>query len=510
MARVYQTPQFLVDDTGARYVGMKQPDGTDAMFAPFSAGNRTAILLSDSIGAQSEVILAAASVTDNNDGTATVVISGGHAYSVGQPVRIGAAATQKLNALDAVVTQVDSSTQFRCSLGGRTHAVTSPSSPTIAMPHKKACRGFLTVLETLLGYQFDTEWCAVGGATASRILDVARISRRGPFRWGFVCAGMNNVYSAAQSFETAQAEIKALIDYAVSVSGTAVVLSIPPRDSGGAFWSSAKQIVHNQLNWWMWQYCAAVGAVFINTWRAASSGVTYVNGGAANPDPTALMTFDGTHPSFPGAVGIANEIIARVPDLSQSAMYYAGHLSMFGADVANILTDSDFASGASTPTGWSIANLTTNASATGSMESRTVASHGDAVGRNALVTFNYGTASGQASFRFTRSSIHSLLIPGKRFRAMVPFSVTGATDLQGIDLLVQGVMSGGQSWFVYANSNDSNVDGFSGNISGVLVTPEAVVPSGVTSCTPFVRPLFGSGQSGNAVLRVWHPLFAQY
>lgn len=501
---------FLLDDAGRKVVGVKNPDGTDVVFAPFASGNSSAIVLGDSIAAQSEVILSATSVADNGDGTATVVISGGHGSAVGQPVRIGAATTANLNAMDAAITQVDSSTQFRCSLGARKHGVTSVSSPSIAFPHRKSCRGFLTALETLLGYAFDAEWCAVGGATAAQILDLARVSRRGPFRWAFVCAGMNNVYSAAQSYSTAQAELKALIDHALTVAENVIVLSIPPRDSGGAFWSSAKQIVHNQLNWWLWQYCLATGAVYINTWRAVSSGVTYVNGSASNPDPTALMTFDGTHPSFPGAVGIANEIITRVSGLPKPDMYRGAHPAMFGADATNLLTDSDFAAGASTPTNWSIANITTNASATGSMESRTVAAHGDAVGRNALVTFNYGTASGQASFRFTRSSIHSLLTPGSRFRAFVPFSVTGATDLQSIDLAVQGTMSGGQTWQVFANSTDSNVDGLSGTISGVLVTPEAVVPSGITSCTPFVRCSFGSGQSGNAVLRVWQPVFAQY
>lgn len=480
-----------------------------AVDADITAGR--ALLLGDSIAAYSEVLLSAASVTDRGNNTATVVISGGHGSAVGQPVRLGATLANATNALDGSILAVASSTEFTASLGERKHAVTAPSGPTVAFPDRRSGRGFWTAFETLLGYQFRTTWCAIGGATAAEVLQVARVSDPGPYVIACVCAGMNNVYSEDQSFSTAWAEIKALIDYAREQSPITVVLGIPPRDSGGGAWSAGKQTVHNRLNRQISLYCAERGLVYIDTWRAAFGGNTVVNAAATNPDPLASMTFDGTHTSMPGAFAIATSMYSRLASLLPGAAFSPAHKAQLGADVGNILTDSDFSTGSPTPTGWSITNITTNATATGSVESRTVADHGDAVGKNALVTFAYGTATGQASFRFARSaSIHASLVAGKKFKAYVPFSITGGLDIQGVDLLFQGTIGGGQTWQVVAASLDSNADGFAGLLSGVLETPGTLIPAGITALTPFLRVSFGSGQTASAVLRVWHPVFRMY
>lgn len=472
----------------------------------------SAVMLADSIGLYSEVTLTASSIVDNGNGTATVTISGGHGSAVGQPVRLGATTAESLNALDAVITSVSSSTVFVCSLSGRTHGVTAGGGGgTVSFPERRSGRGFLSALETLRGKQFDTTWVAIGGATAAQIHEVALVSNPGPYQVAFVCAGMNNVYSAAQDYETAWAEVQALIDYAREVARVVVVLSIVPRDSGGAFWSSAKQIVHTKLNFMMHKYCAAKGLVFINTARSTWGSKTYLNPAATNPDPDASMSHDGTHPSVPGALGIAQDIKTELDKLIPMVPFRSVHASMLGSDLGNILSNPEFSLGAGTPTGYALTNVTTNSTATGSQESRTVAAHGDALGKNWLVTFNYGTATGDASFRQALSaSLHASLTAGLKFKAWVFFSVTNGLDVKGVDLLVQGTMSGGQTWQVYANSIDSNTDGANQNFSGVLETVECVIPSGITACTPFVRLTYGSGQSTDGEFRTWHWFFRVY
>lgn len=466
----------------------------------------------DSIALYAFVTLTASSVVDNGDGTGTATIGSGHGSAVGQPVQLGACTAEALNVMDSVITSVASSTVFSFRLGGRTHGVTAAGGGgTVTFLERGSGRGFIEALETLRGTKFDTTWCAIGGATAAQIHEVARQSGPGPYQVAIVCAGMNNVYSAAQDYATAWAEIQALIDHAREVARIVVVVDIVPRDSGGAFWSAGKQTVHTQLNFALHQYCQLYGLVSINTSRAVWGGKTYLNSAATNPDPDAAMSFDGTHPSMPGAFGIAQLIKTELDKLVPMVPFRSVHTAMLGTDLLNILTNSNFATGSPTPTGYALTNVTASSTATSSVESRTVATHGDAFGKNWLITFNYASASGTASFRAALSaSIHAALTAGKKFKAWIPFSITGGLDILGVDLLIQGTIGGGQTWQVYANSLDSNTDGASGDYSGVLETPEVVIPSGITACTPFVRVSYGSGQSSDGVLRTWHWFFRVY
>lgn len=475
-------------------------------------GNYKALLVGDSIGAYSEVILSSATVTDLGNGTANVFISGGHGCAVGQVMRLAACPSVNLNSLTATVLSTTDSTNAIVQLNPPFHSVTSSAGhATVAFRERRNCMGFLTTLETRLGIQFDTTWAAIGGATSRAALNYARQAASGPYFVSFVSSGMNDIYSAGNTFAQCQADLKALIDYAASVSLYVVVLTVPPRDSGGGSWSAGKQTVHNQLNKWIEQYVRSIGKICINTWRTANSGVTYVNGAAANPDPTALMTIDGTHPSWPGALAIGDAIYTALSPLVGVDGYKAAHPSMIGADAGNILTDSDFSTGASTATGWAITNQTASTNVTPTLAARTVSADGDAAGRNQVITFDYGTAAGTASFRFARSaSIHSLLTAGQMFEAVIPFSLTGSTGVTGVDILFQGTIGGGQTWQVYGNNLSTNVDPLTGAVSGYIRTPPTMIPSGITACTPFIRATFTSAQSGSAVLKLWHPVFRVY
>jgi hypothetical protein len=469
-------------------------------------GAYRAILASDSIGAYAEVVLSATSVTDNGDGTGTVVVPSGHGSSVGQPVRIGAAPKPYMNSLDATIASVVNSTTFTYKFTRRTHAVTSTSSPSVAFPLRRSSRGFLTAAETLLGYQFATTWCAVGGARAAQINDVVNDSDAGPYFVGFLCAGMNNIYSAAQSYSTVIGELNDLADTLKKRCQYLVILSIPPRDSGGGAWSAEKQSVHDKVNLWLYEYSRANGCIFINTWRSSNSGATYVNGAATNPDPNAAMTIDGTHPSMTGAYAIGQDINAELAPLLGMAAYSAAHPNMIGANAYNIFTDSDFATGATVATSWVNSDTTALMNVTPTMESRTFASHGDSCGRNQVLTTNYGTATGTASTRFRRNNFQALLTPGQTLQGFVPFSASGMTGVVGLEFVIFGTINGSTFWNVQANGQDSNVDNMSGTLSGVLITPPVTIPSGLTDVDCWVKVSLSSTQSADTVVKVWHPV----
>jgi lysophospholipase L1-like esterase len=470
--------------------------------------SRKVLYVGDSILALAEGVISATSVVSIGNNLARVTASS-HANSVGDTIRIGGAPTRALNAMEARVTAVESANEFLVDLGKLKHDVTSASTPTMYWTARRSCRGILTGVETLIGEHFDTTWCAMGGATAQQVLDLALEAVTEQHSIAIVCAGMNNVYSVNQSYDVAWSEIRSLMNFAASVADVVVVITIPPRDSAGGVWTVEKQAIHTRLNRAIYDECAAKQHQFINSWASVGNGVTYVNPAAANPDPAAVMSFDGTHPSFVGNYAIARDIVEKIkPFIGISNGYRGAHLAMIDAQSNNILTNANFAaSAAGVATGWANTNVTAGVSLTPTIVARSVAADGDALGNNQVLTFNYGSATGTATFRYARSSsIHTLLTPGRKFRARIPFKLTGSLGIIGLDLLVQGVLPG-QSWFLYANSQESNADPYVGDLSGWLETVTRVIPAGLTGCTPFVRVTFTSAQTTNAVLTLFHPVF---
>ncbi len=502
--------QFLADSDG-RMAGCVDAQGQEQRIAahPCDYGD-SVILLGDSLLSYSETSLSLTSITNNNDGTATVVIAAGHGQAIGQAVRISGAASRQLNVMEARIAAIASSTTFTISLSGRTSPIIG-STPTIHFRDRLSARGILTSLEMQLGRKFDVEWCAIGGAEAREILDVARQSSQGPYKMALVCAGMNDIYSAGNDFETVRADLNELLAHARSVAELVVVVSIPPRSASGV-WTETKQTVHTKINRWLQLRVARMGGFFIDAARASWDGVTYMNSAATDPEPVASMTFDGTHTSFRSALAIASLIKTAISPYLPQSVWRPTHADHLGADAGNILSNAVFTAHTSgVPTGYALTNVTTNASAvsTNPPVARTIANDGDALGSMWEVTFSYGTATGTASFRCaTSASIHASLTAGKVFQARIPFKITGAVGVVGIDLLLQGSIGAtGATWQVVAHGLDSNADAASGTIEGWLITPWTTIASGITACTPFVRVSFDSTQSTSGVLRLWHPVF---
>lgn len=484
------------------FTGVIRIPGPDGRFTA-----RKALLAGDSIAAYAEVYATATSITDNGDGTATVVRSS-HSLGVGDPVRVVAAPTKSLCVMDSAVTQWVDANTFKIALGGRTNDVTSPSGPTIVYPLRRACRGWFNWLETALGEQFDTTWCAAGGATASKIstlIDETEVPV--DIDIGFVCCGMNNIYAAGQTFAEAQAEIAALITKVRNKSAQLVVLSIPPRSSAdSANWTAGKQAVHTKLNRWMYSYVKSIGGIYIDTWRSVQNGATYVNAGATNPDATSGFQQDYTHPSMRGAIAIGYDIAAKISGQAGVRGYTAAHPAAIGTDTGNLLTGSSFATGSGgVATGWASSDSTANMTVTPSLVARTVASDGDACGQNQVVSVAYGTATGTASTRFRLNNFHALLTPGTTVQLRIPFKVVGAVGLNSLELSLLGTRSDGSFLSVTGMHNDSNTAVVIGDFSGVLITPPFEVPADLTDLDAWVRPYITSAQSSALTLTMWQP-----
>lgn len=469
----------------------------------------TALLVGDSISAIAETIIGATGVVNNGDGTGTITRGSTWGASIGEPIRISAAPTQALNVMDSTIVAIgNSGRDLTFSLGGRTHTVTSPSAPSAVFPNRRTSRGYLNWIESKLGRQFRTTWCATSGATASQInalLNATLITF--PHDVGFLLAGMNNIYSALQDFDTAWAEIKTLIDNTRNKCNFLNILTIPPRNSADSQWTAARQAIHTKLNRAIYDYGLSVGANVIDTWGCVQNGTTYVNAAATNPDPNANFVIDNTHPSTPGGAAIGQAIALLNQSRNGSNGWLPAHLEALGADSGNIITDGGFVTNTGgVATGWTQSSTTAGMTVTPTCVARTVAADGDAAGFNQVFTIAIGTAGASANFRFQKSGIQALFAPyvGKKVQFTMQYSMTGATGVTGIEIAMSGTVPSG-FWQVLGMAVDGNTDILTGSLSGTLITSAAVVPASLSALDIWVRPYINSSQTGNVVFTFWKP-----
>lgn len=461
-----------------------------------------ALVIGDSITAQSEVILSATSVTNNGDGTARVVRTG-HGVDVGQPIRIHGASLSALNVLDSYVTAWVDANTFDIALTGRRHTVTSASTPSVTFPLQRGFRGWLTWLEMLRGEMFDSTWCCVGGATSAQVTPL--VEEAGDNNdVAFICIGMNDIYSAGAPLATIKARFVRLFQAAKDRARHVVALTVPPRNHNDSAWSAGKQTIHTQFNRWMMTYAPNSGGHCVDTWRATANGATYVDASASDPDPLAEMAFDNTHPSARGAQAIANAVKPVIDKLLPGGYWAPAHKEQVGANTQNLWTNSDFSTNTgNVATGWAVSDSTANMSITPSMVARTVANDGDAVGYKQRLSISYGTATGTASTRFRRNDFHASVPAGKWVQLRVPFAVASAAGLVGLDLTLFGTTTS-SFWQVYGPVQNSNSDPVTGDFAGVLMTPIVKVPA-LTDLDCWVRPYISSAQSSAMTLDLWQP-----
>lgn len=495
-------PAVVYEDDGVSSVGEQVPSGVQSVAS--GAGNLVrALFVGDSITAYAETTPAVTAVTALGGGLANVQQTS-HSLSLGQKIRIAAAATPEVNVLSATVVTVTDPNNFVVSLDGPVHQVTG-TVPVINQQDRASTRGWVNWFESFAGQPLARTWAAVPGATIATATDLLSKITAGTESIAFVCIGMNDIYSRGDALTTMQANFSLLMAAVKQRANRIAVLSVPPRNSADSAWSTGKQTVHTGFNRWLYDQCAANGWEFIDTWRATQNGVTYVNAGAANPDPTTGFAHDNTHPSMRGAAAIGAAVWAKVSKFFGVQGWKAAHPAAIGAAAGNLLTASDFASAtAGVASNWSKDSATANMGATFTVAARAVATDGDACGKNQVMTLNYGTAAGTASVRFRRNAVHGLLAAGQRYYMAVQFSVTGALGLVGLELAMFGTV-GSTFWLIFGHNQDSNALPITGDFSGVLYTPIATCPAGLTNLDVWVRPYLTAAQTTDVVIKCWQP-----
>lgn len=511
----------LIDAAGARvkFSGRGPYSGIDADGNRFSFGGAQsdafikALLVGDSITSQSEVTLSLGSpyAVDNGNGTVTVTRTS-HGCGVGQPFRL-ISPQESTNAMDGIITSVVDANNFIGTIGSRTHAVTSATAGSVILPQRRSVKGWYTWLETLLGEMFDTTWCAVGGARIQNCMTLVEASDSSLHDVAFVCVGMNNIYADGDSLATCKTYMEALLSVVEARSRMVVLLAVPPRNSADANWSAGKQTIHTQFNRWLYEVARTSGYIWINTPRVVANGASYRDASASEPDGTASFMFDNTHPSGVGAYGIGKAVYDAISNrVGVLGGWKPSHPDDLGADAGLVVTDGTFATDAAgVATGWAQSDTTTNSIVGNSCESRTVADHGDAVGRNQVITYRYGTATGTASTRFRKNNIQASLTAGQMLQVRVPFSVASAAGLLAVELAVFGTYTDGTFWQVYGCSQDSNADPFTDTpITGVLQTVPCQIPADLSDVDIWIRPYISSAQASDLTLKVWHPQVRMY
>ena len=374
-------------------------------------------------------------------------------------------------------------------------------------------KGWYTWLETLLGEMFDTTWCAVGGARIANCRELVGRSRAVQHDVAFVCAGMNDIYADGNDIATCKTDMDLLLGTVEDRARLVVVMPVPPRNAADASWSAAKQTVHTEFNRWLYVRAQERGYTWVDITRSVANGSSYRNAAATDPDGTAALMFDNTHPSGPGAYAIAKSVYAAVsPLFGLLGGWKPSHPDDLGADAQLIVTDGTFATDAAgVATGWAQSDTTASSTVGNSCASRTVADDGDAVGRNQIITYRYGAASGTASTRFRKNNIHASLVAGQMLQVRVPFSVADAAGLLAVELCVFGTYADGTFWQVYGCSQDSNADVFTDTpISGVLQTVPCEIPANITDLDVWVRIYISSAQVSDLTLKLWHPQVRMY
>jgi lysophospholipase L1-like esterase len=448
-----------------------------------------------------------AGIVDNGDGTGTISFgASSHNWYVGSRISVNNSVNQRLNAFDAPVVAVTTSNPYSVTyqLGGRTSPVVSgAAAPTGSLyMGRYSPNGYAGWLEALRGRRLSYILAAAGGADSTQALTLYNdaLSESLAAKCGDVVLmiGTNDVFARGWSFETARTNVQALVDRIRATTPARLWWVMPiPMGSGAAAWSAGKQTVMNRLIRWMWRYATQVGATPIDSWRGKQNGTTFVNAGAANPDPTAnFLGADATHTSNLGALALANTISAEWDKVQADPFgqgFQGGHAAV--QNQGNALANSRLTGTGGTktlgpgpgvitgtvPDSWTVEVVTGTGTLTLTSPARTVAADGDADGNNLQVI---PSVSANTWRLVNTTSLHTAVTAGEVRDAYIPLTITGAAGLTAIEF----VLFGANSTLGNTNLGFTGISqAISGDLSLCLRIPRWVVPSGLTSLSFFIR-----------------------
>ena len=437
---------------------------------PLGLTPNTVMLFGDSITERAfkYISLASSGITDNGDGTATALIatapnSTTNQVSVGEVIRVLGSATPKFNQLEATVTAVSNSPAYSITytLGANYADTPFTEAPQIVRYTRLTPKGWWTYFQHLANADFEVVGnCAQGGTQIAYITQI--LQRQYPnvsARFGFVLAGINDIYVGSRTLAQMIADMTELLGLAVQRVQHLVVFTIPAMGSSKSGWSTARMQQQMQFNRWLTQYAAGIGAIVVDSNAATSNNVPYGSPSDTNGVPSSGMVTDNTHPTAVGAYALAKAAYAKVQDLvtvgalwptnAVDSVYYDAD-SKYMLDASHVLlsgTGGTKTAGSGTisgnsPDGVTVAWITSGSGLTATLTTpaRTVADDGDAVGDNLVIALS-GTAGALSLLRISVAATAARFAFGDLIRSIARVKLAAPTGVLALNLICRAVQS---------------------------------------------------------------------
>lgn len=503
---------------------------------PIGVTPNTVMLFGDSITerAWKYISLTGSGITDNGDGTATALIASApnsttNQVSVGEVIRVLGSATPKFNQLEATVTAVSNSPAYSITftLGSNYADTPFTEAPQIVRYTRLTPKGWWTYFQHLANADFEVAAnCAQGGTQIQYITQM--LQRQYPSvsaRFGFVMAGINDIYVGSRTLAQMIADMTELLGLASKRVQYLVVFTIPAMGTSKSGWSTARMQQQMQFNRWLTQYAASLGAIVVDSNAATSNNVPYGSPSDTDGAPSSGMVTDNTHPTSVGAYALAKAAYAKVQNLvitsalwptnAVDSVYYDAD-SKYMLDASHVLlsgTGGTKSAGSGTisgnaPDGVTVAWVTSGSGLTATLTSpaRTVADDGDAVGNNLAIALS-GTAGALSLLRISVTATAARFAFGDLIRSIGRVKLAAPTGVLALNMICRAVQAS-MARLDAAGMEDTD-NAFTEGATYYMVTPWLELRSGNGSLTSITWALdvwiANGANTASTIVTLAHP-----
>ena len=441
------------------------------------------------LGYQNTLSGTASSLTNNGDGTATIVFASAMGVQVGDLIGVAGAGDAGYHVVETPVLSVAGSGPYSYTYALAGAPAISPDSggtPAIVYRFRKYQAGPTAWAQVLLMQDAEYVNLSIGGDTFAKMLDRfdrdvlgANLNRL------LISAGVNDCFAAGLTLAQMQTNATAVFARAQALGIPVDVLTPPPQSSSRGGWTAGKRDVYKAFRNWLIQVCPSYGFTLIDSWPASSGSTTVINPTDANLNASTNVLMDLVHPSTIGAQAIG----AKIAAVHRAFVPRCDRLVSNDAD-GNMIAGGLFQGSGGAPgtggsgtvaTGWTVSRQAGTPSTVCSTVARTVAADGDIIGNNQRMVITMGAAND--TVRITPPSLHASVANGDRVRisCAVKLSATGCQFIKGLYLYVlsQTATTGNLQFYDLAYNSAGGFaypDGFSGvfEIEAYVRTPQAV------------------------------------
>ena len=406
-------------DSDGKFLGFSQ---IRPAVAPAPRTRDGLVIVGDSIALKNELEIPI-SIVDNGNGTATATITSpqqGQGVYAGDMVTFAGMANSKLNQVNATILSHTLSGSLVTSV---TYATTGPYisvpgsfSPCMYLSWQEPGYGAAVWAKALCGATFKILGnFSAGGADSDGLMGIMDVALATNASVLYLQNGTNNVYARAWTAPYSIASIKALIDKAFAAGVKTVLPAIPPNTGGTATTSPRLAPV----NRWAQSYLPMVGGRAVNTWMGTGNGVLLADPASSVGLPGAGMLADNAHfarlgawasgkravPALQGYFPASRAVYPSAIDNAVSGKVYFDNALLSG-------NGGGVSVGAGTitgpiATGLTVINTAGSQAITCSINARTEAVDGDALGNNQRLVITGMSSTSVVTVRIAVSAAYA-------------------------------------------------------------------------------------------------------